>query len=1513
MAGDTPRRRRGSRGPEAEEAPTQAVEISDLLRHLNPTTVGLVLRSLPAGAREVKASNAAPSASEGGARAPALDAANAAAPPESLKSDALSVAVYVHRMVAPGDEGGSAQVADAVQELDFVLKDLDDAIKKTVMLSRGRSSARRREPLGLEGGSDNGRGARASSSATPSEDLPALASLLFLLGKEGAKDGRCRREPDPSEERTRNENGDEEAERMLLQVLRDSDEESEAGEGRGQEALAGGAVGVFPPNEADIDGALLIEKAKEEIDALHAETTHLQTEIDALYNGVEDEIRVASRLLFVEQVLRAALQFLSAFTLLQKESDAATRASRVQKLLSLLHAEHAPPSETATAELPWGALEEKGETRASQAAKSAKGKKSTLALADLRTLAPLVSRVQKEAVHLRTAARHQLLEALETLSSLGLASALDVFCLLGQLWEQVEALLRNLVSGVCTAFPIKPLQAEASKVPPPAPASGSFAYSSSLDASGKSIPPCLSRNRFEKKLTEEVEAFFARLEDRLKRASLADQVLAVGADPVTHCPYTAVLASSGFRSTLSEEAWRASSLHLSGFLRQLAGFASPSTALLSLFERETAARDYRRRRARRRAEEGARSAEEESEGGLSAEGSGAPGRRESEEDPAEREKEINIFTDALAPPQLAVVDATPLVTFLIRSFLRRIDDVARAGALAKAPSETQRGVLLAATSPLRQVYVHLFAARLDALLASLFSPKCLSQLRLFLWRSSLPLASSLLLLPLASFASEAAETRRDGLRDLLRALDPIAHLPSSHDIHAFMATAFQELERARSSTDAELLEQVLDVFEDALDAFILLCGCQLGDGVETVDFVDPSGDRLLRRLPPASPARVRLSKVFALFVGIEDALRSCFERNPHLLLLLLRVPFAGCLSAVPPRREQVLYIASQFLCLAQRVPESGEGPCEEAEEEDDWLLCGVFENEKQLPLARWSTFRDAVAFKRRLVAPLFASIESAAAGVCLSRLSEEISLALAGGVAEGSRGAPERDPRGAEDVEHLAPLCELDRLLRHAQQQFLSLLPPPALVTPLSNLCLSILETLLGHACACDVSEESDRAFVAAVVARGEVLLSAFWASFHKHVRSGSEMLRNVRRLLFADTPFLLHELLEVLTQSGGLSASPASSPLVSTSLPPLLVACHLLWRLAAHRRAPALRPHVLLGLPGASGLRDLARLLALALRAFRPAEGPLKGDGERAEQAAARAAEEARRALRKRLAAAVAQLEGRPPAEGEVDAETPRAPAGRGGRLRERRRRDDARREEELRILLRVARLLHDALQTARGGRAEAATPIRREDALPSSPSANHAAAAAPPRPAPPLDAAGSLPCDAQPLQPPPQLPLQPPQHRLAGEASCPAEREAQRPLGGAETCEAARLSLSGARAAASPFAAAAASPTPPFPAQTLPPQAAVADGAMGGAVALFLNPETRENGCADAAESCSRVALAAELCGGARHAGGGGFEPRGGAWRAREAGREADADQSGSLAARPTLPPPPPLPPMI
>ncbi|PHJ19513.1 hypothetical protein CSUI_006658, partial [Cystoisospora suis] len=47
-------------------------------------------------------------------------------------------------------------------------------------------------------------------------------------------------------------------------------------------------------------------------------------------------------------------------------------------------------------------------------------------------------------------------------SSLSLASSLDILYFLGDLWKQVESILRSLVSGVCTPpFPIDRLKAEA--------------------------------------------------------------------------------------------------------------------------------------------------------------------------------------------------------------------------------------------------------------------------------------------------------------------------------------------------------------------------------------------------------------------------------------------------------------------------------------------------------------------------------------------------------------------------------------------------------------------------------------------------------------------------------------------------------------------------------------------------------------------------------------------------------------------------------------------------------------------------------------------------------------------------------------------------------------------------------------------------------------------------------------------------------------------------------------------
>ncbi|KYK62988.1 hypothetical protein TGPRC2_251730B [Toxoplasma gondii TgCatPRC2] len=469
-------------------------------------------------------------------------------------------------------------------------------------------------------------------------------------------------------------------------------------------------------------------------------------------------------------------------------------------------------------------------------------------------------------------------------------------------------------------------------------------------------------------------------------------------------------------------------------------------------------------------------------------------------------------------------------------------------------------------------------------------------------------------------------------------------------------------------------------------------------------FPSPRVPQLLRRLPAASAARVRVSKVFALFAGVEAAMKTVLEENPHFLPLL-QVPSEE-------RSERGSFSFDESLRGFQASPcVSGEffGDAEEAEHA---LFLERLYSQKP-SLLQWNTFREVAAVKRRLLAPLFSSVERAAVDGCLQRIVEELPASLS---SPGSKAADTRERTAArgemaatEDVEQLHALCELERLLCHVQQQYLCLLPPASLVAPLSSLSLAVLETLLSLACVCEAGDERARAFVAAVVARGEVLLSAFWTDFHKHVRVGSDMLRNVRRLLFADSPFLLHEVLTLLPQqepwlcsengtfsssssasSSSCLASPAS--LVTSSLPPLLVAVHLLYRLPAqsHSQQSPAGPPACLRLPG--GAPELARRLSAYLR--RERREPYGEGEEELETEHEETVQKLRRDLRH-----VVTLWGK----GEESKES----TGDGREGEERRERRKARgwmhrdREEEkredLKLLTQVARLLNAAVN---GGR---------------------------------------------------------------------------------------------------------------------------------------------------------------------------------------------------------------------
>ncbi|PHJ18986.1 hypothetical protein CSUI_007190 [Cystoisospora suis] len=173
----------------------------------------------------------------------------------------------------------------------------------------------------------------------------------------------------------------------------------------------------------------------------------------------------------------------------------------------------------------------------------------------------------------------------------------------------------------------------------------------------------------------------------------------------------------------------------------------------------------------------------------------------------------------------------------------------------------------------------------------------------------------------------------------------------------------------------------------------------------------------------------------------------------------------------------------------------------------------------------------------------------------------------------------------------LSFLLFLYQLLSYVHHQYFSLLPANTVTPYLSHLCSTILKNLVAHACVSEGSDESSRARVAALIARGEVLLSTFWSDLHKQLKvwTGSR-LRNLRRLLFADTPLLLHEASQILKnhqkerkeqrdeeetlkdqpthqqqEERSLSSSSSRMALnacVFLSLPPLLVISHLLYRL---------------------------------------------------------------------------------------------------------------------------------------------------------------------------------------------------------------------------------------------------------------------------------------------------------------------------------------------------------------
>ncbi|KFH09184.1 hypothetical protein TGVAND_251730 [Toxoplasma gondii VAND] len=1282
------RRRRSSAGERAEPSLDDSgdVEIGDLLHCLDSATVDLVHHSLPS---EVLSRSHLPSQKETVPFQSTKHARALASP--ALKSDALNVAVYVHRVVGRGDEASSAHAAAAVKALDGALERLDEEMKKAAMFSQGERLGyendteikhRRRHSSFFEGDAGRRSGENEDVRRHAHGGVPALPALLRLLGSDGEKgEGR----------RLRGEELREKEEQVLLALLHDSDEEKE--EERGEKRQLEGDCGLV----ADaLDGTSFIEQVKEEIQDICRESKQLHTEADRMYQSVEEEILVASRLLLLQEVVRESLHFVSTFKRLLKEESPSAKAALVKKLLALLREPHRLSASCSAA------VCTPGDERGTQTvAPSAGETEKVVALGDLQSLSHCVSLVQREAAHLRNAARQQLLQAVEQGSSLSLASALDVFFLLDQLWEQVEAVLRTLVAGVCTPVATQTLQNEASR----------GAVSACTRVGKGSLPALLCRSDFESSLAAETESFFSRLEEGLKRASLVDQVLAVGEDPVTRQPYTAFLVASGFASTLSDELWRASSLHFSAVLRQVGAFGPLPPSLLAALASAVSQRTQRRRRGPARASEERQGSTEEGEENRERRDTGDnEEEKEEEEKREEREAELSRFAASLAPPQRALVEATPLLSFLLLAFLRRCEEISRAGVLSKAPSESQTGVLLGTISPLRQVYIHLLAARLDGVLSSLFSTKSFSQVRLFLRRLPSAFPLSLLLPPVGSTASGSSsgeeETCREAFSRLLQAVDPVVRLPASPDIDALVSAAFGELERARVSTDAELTRQAADVVEETLESLVLLCLCQLHRDVELEPpvLVDASGKQLLRRLPAASAARVRVSKVFALFAGVEAAMKTVLEENPHFLPLLQ--------APSEERSERGSFSFDESLRGFQASPcVSGEffGDAEEAEHA---LFLERLYSQKP-SLLQWNTFREVAAVKRRLLAPLFSSVERAAVDGCLQRIVEELPASLS---SPGSKAADTRERTAArgemaatEDVEQLHALCELERLLCHVQQQYLCLLPPASLVAPLSSLSLAVLETLLSLACVCEAGDERARAFVAAVVARGEVLLSAFWTDFHKHVRVGSDMLRNVRRLLFADSPFLLHEVLTLLPQqepwlcsengtfsssSSASSSSCLSSPasLVTSSLPPLLVAVHLLYRLPAqsHSQQSPAGPPACLRLPG--GAPELARRLSAYLR--RERREPYGEGEEELETEHEETVQKLRRDLRH-----VVTLWGK----GEESKES----TGDGREGEERRERRKARgwmhrdREEEkredLKLLTQVARLLNAAVN---GGR---------------------------------------------------------------------------------------------------------------------------------------------------------------------------------------------------------------------
>ncbi|KAL8428271.1 hypothetical protein Efla_001566 [Eimeria flavescens] len=148
--------------------------------------------------------------------------------------------------------------------------------------------------------------------------------------------------------------------------------------------------------------------------------------------------------------------------------------------------------------------------------------------------------------------------------------------------------------------------------------------------------------------------------------------------------------------------------------------------------------------------------------------------------------------------------------------------------------------------------------------------------------------------------------------------------------------------------------------------------------------------------------------------------------------------------------------------------------------------------------------------------------------------------------------------------EDLRCMRVFERAVLRLKQQYLSLLPPALSDIVGRGACLHLLQGAVAAVCLSAAFQDSQRASLACCLADTEGCLSVAYPQLHVHLKSHSELLGKVRRLLSLSTPHLLaeYEILQQQQQEQQEQQQQQQQQLVCVSVPLLLAAIHVLQRL---------------------------------------------------------------------------------------------------------------------------------------------------------------------------------------------------------------------------------------------------------------------------------------------------------------------------------------------------------------